>query len=237
MGHGKQSAGILLFRRTAGTVDVFLVHPGGPYFARKDAGVWSLPKGEVEADEDPLDVAFREFAEETGQSVETCAPSAPPRSLGTVRQRGRKVVAAWAVEGDWPPGAELVSNTFEIEWPPRSGRRRRFPEVDRGGFFRSTRRSTPPRSSYSIGCWRVSTQRRATLRLADLVETSKRIARTRSRLEKVRADREPTRRAREGRCRMRTQGLCPTRRGAHTVGRMGDARRDRIRRRGRARVG
>jgi len=135
MTRSRQSAGILLFRRTGGSVEVFLVHPGGPYFARKDAGAWSLPKGEVEGDEEPLDVAVREFAEETGQTLELCAPGVRPRSLGSVRQPGGKLVAAWAVEGDWPRGAELVSNEFEIEWPPRSGRRRSYPEVDRGGFF------------------------------------------------------------------------------------------------------
>jgi predicted NUDIX family NTP pyrophosphohydrolase len=114
---------------------VFLVHPGGPYFARRDAGAWSLPKGEVEAGEDPVQVALREFAEETGQTVETCAPGARPRPLGTVALRSGKLVTAWAVEGDWPVGAELSSNTFDLEWPPRSGRRRSFPEVDRGSFF------------------------------------------------------------------------------------------------------
>jgi len=132
---GKQSAAILLFRRRGGTVEVFLVHPGGPYFARKDAGSWSLPKGEVEEGEDPLQIALREFCEETGRNVETCAPGAALRPLGSIRQRGGKVVHAWAVEGDWPDGAELVSNQFELEWPPRSGRRQSFPEVDRGGFF------------------------------------------------------------------------------------------------------
>jgi predicted NUDIX family NTP pyrophosphohydrolase len=133
--HGKRSAALLLFRRGAGGIEVFLVHPGGPFFARKDAGAWSLPKGEIEADEDPLEVARREFAEETGQSLERCAPGAKPCFLGSVRQRGGKQVAAWAVEGEWPPGAALASNTFELEWPPRSGHRRSFPEVDRGAFF------------------------------------------------------------------------------------------------------
>lgn len=135
MGGGRTSAGILLFRRRDGSPEVFLVHPGGPFFARRDAGAWSLPKGEVEAGEEPLVVALREFAEETGQTVERCAPGAAPRPLGSVRQRGGKRVCAWAVEGDWPAGAELSSNSFELEWPPRSGRRGCFPEVDRGGFF------------------------------------------------------------------------------------------------------
>lgn len=135
MARGKQSAGILLFRRAPGGLEVFLVHPGGPFFARRDAGVWSLPKGEVEAGADPLAVALREFAEETGQRVESCAPGAPLRPLGSVRQRGGKQVTAWAVEGDWPAGAEQVSNCFEIEWPPGSGRQQSFPEVDRSSFF------------------------------------------------------------------------------------------------------
>jgi predicted NUDIX family NTP pyrophosphohydrolase len=130
-----RSAGLLLFRRTTAGLEVFLVHPGGPYSARKDAGAWTIPKGEPEPGEEPLAVAVRELAEETGQSVEVCAPAASPLALGTVRQRGGKTVEAWAVEGDWPAGATLGSNTFEIEWPPRSGRRRTFPEVDRGEFF------------------------------------------------------------------------------------------------------
>jgi predicted NUDIX family NTP pyrophosphohydrolase len=135
MGRGRRSAGILLFRRQAGSLEVFLVHPGGPFFARKDAGAWSLPKGEVEGDADPLEVALREFAEETGQSLAACAPGAAPQPLGSVRQRGGKLVTAWAVEGDWPADTEAVSNRFEIEWPPGSGRRQSFPEVDRSGFF------------------------------------------------------------------------------------------------------
>jgi len=135
MGGKKHSAGILLYRRTSAGVEVFLVHPGGPLYAGKDAGVWSLPKGELEPAETPLDVALREFAEETGQTVDTCAPGDSPRPLGAVRQRGGKEVAAWAVEGDWPSGTRLASNEFEMEWPPHSGRRRRFPEVDRGAFL------------------------------------------------------------------------------------------------------
>lgn len=135
MARGGRSAGILLFRRGAEGLEVFLVHPGGPFFVKRDAGAWSLPKGEVEGDEDPLEVALREFAEETGRSVSACAPGAKPRPLGSVRQRGGKLVTAWAVEGDWPAGAEPVSNRFEMEWPPGSGRRQSFPEVDRSGFF------------------------------------------------------------------------------------------------------
>jgi predicted NUDIX family NTP pyrophosphohydrolase len=132
----RRSAGVLLFRRVGAGIEVFLVHPGGPYFARKDDGAWTLPKGEVEPGEEPIAVARREFAEETGQPLEACAPAARTMALGEVRQRGGKRVEAWAIEGDWPAGARLVSNSCEIEWPPRSGRQQRFPEVDRGQFFR-----------------------------------------------------------------------------------------------------
>ena len=130
-----RSTGLLMFRRRAGGVEVFLVHPGGPFFARKDLGVWSIPKGEIEPGEDPLEVARREFREETGQSVEGCSRGGPLIPLGSVRQTGGKTVEAWAFEGDWPDGAVLESNTFTMEWPPRSGRTREFPEVDRGEFF------------------------------------------------------------------------------------------------------
>jgi predicted NUDIX family NTP pyrophosphohydrolase len=130
-----RSAGLLMFRRRGGGVEVFLVHPGGPFFARKDLGVWSIPKGEIEPGEDPLEVANREFREETGQSVEACSRGGPLIGLGSVRQSGGKVVEAWCFEGDWPDGAEFRSNTFTTEWPPRSGRIREFPEVDRGEFF------------------------------------------------------------------------------------------------------
>ena len=125
-----------MFRRRPEGIEVFLVHPGGPLFARKDAGAWSLPKGEIGPGESPLDVARRELLEETGRSFEECAlAGAPVHALGSIRQRGGKTVHAWAFEGDWPEGVELRSNDFEMEWPPRSGRRQRFPEVDRGGFF------------------------------------------------------------------------------------------------------
>ncbi|MFT3900756.1 MAG: NUDIX domain-containing protein [Gordonia sp. (in: high G+C Gram-positive bacteria)] len=122
-----QSAGLLVHR---GTAEVFLVHPGGPFWARKDLGAWSIPKGEHAPDEDPLAAARREFVEETGQP----APDGPVTDLGEVRQRGGKVVRAYAVVGDVDATA-VESNTFEIEWPPRSGRRRAFPEVDRGEWF------------------------------------------------------------------------------------------------------
>ena len=126
----RRSAGILLYRRRRGAVEVLLVHPGGPLWARRDAGVWSIPKGEVGEGEDPLAVARREFEEETGHP----APEDGLLALGEVRQRGGKVVAAWAAEGDLDPAA-LTSNRFSLEWPPRSGLRREFPEVDRAGWF------------------------------------------------------------------------------------------------------
>ena len=125
----RQSAGLVLFRWRDGTLEVLLAHPGGPLFARRDAGVWGIPKGEIEADEDPLAAACREFAEETGFST-----SPPYLRLGSVRQRRGKRVHAWAFEGDCDPRS-LRSNDFELEWPPRSGLRHRFPEVDRVCFF------------------------------------------------------------------------------------------------------
>lgn len=116
---------------------MFLVHPGGPFFRRRDEGVWSIPKGEVAPGEDPLAVALREFEEETGRPVEACAVAgeARPVELGSVRQRGGKLVLAWCFEGDWPEGDPPASNTFELEWPKQSGRRVSFPEVDRAGMF------------------------------------------------------------------------------------------------------
>jgi predicted NUDIX family NTP pyrophosphohydrolase len=130
-----RSAGILLFRRRDAAPEVFLVHPGGPFFARKDDGVWSLPKGEMADGEDAWTVANREFHEETGQMLAACGARGAAVALGDVRLPSGKIVTAFAVEGDWPARAELRSNTFELEWPPRSGRAARFPEVDRGGFF------------------------------------------------------------------------------------------------------
>jgi predicted NUDIX family NTP pyrophosphohydrolase len=118
-----------MYRRRAGTLEVFLVHPGGPFWARKDAGAWSIPKGEIDPTEEPLAAARREFAEETG-----LAAAGAFRPLAPVTQAGGKIVQAWAVEGDLDPSA-LQSNTFSIEWPPRSGRQRTFPEVDRAAWF------------------------------------------------------------------------------------------------------
>ena len=134
----RQSAGILLFRRPAVGVEaeVLLGHPGGPFFARKDAGYWSVPKGEPEAaGEDLLAVARREFAEEVGHPAPSAQPGGgAPISLGSVVQKGGKVVYAWAIEGDLDP-ATAVSNEFELEWPPRSGQRESFPELDRVAWF------------------------------------------------------------------------------------------------------
>ena len=123
------SAGIVLHRSAAAGLEVLLVHPGGPFFAAKDLGAWSIPKGEAEEGEDLLAGALRELAEETG-----ITGSAPCVALGHVRQKGGKVVHAWAVRGDADP-RRLRSNTFELEWPPRSGRRGTFPEVDRAEWF------------------------------------------------------------------------------------------------------
>jgi predicted NUDIX family NTP pyrophosphohydrolase len=125
----KQSAGILMYRRAEGELLVLLVHPGGPFWAKKDLGIWSNPKGEYAGGEDPLAVAVREFAEETGTT-----PEGEFRPLGEVVQRGGKKVRAWAVEGEFDP-AELKSNVFAIEWPPKSGRKQSFPEVDRAAWF------------------------------------------------------------------------------------------------------
>ena len=124
----RESAGILLHR--ADRSEVLLVHPGGPYWTRKDAGAWSLPKGEVEEGEDPRTAALREFAEETG----TRLPDGALEPLGSVKLKSGKLVHAFAVAGDLDPEA-IVSSTFELEWPPRSGRTRTFPEVDRAGWF------------------------------------------------------------------------------------------------------
>jgi predicted NUDIX family NTP pyrophosphohydrolase len=125
----RTSAGLLLYRRTASGIEVFLVHPGGPFWAKKDAGAWSIPKGEYLPGEDPLAAARREFAEETGIVLDGEAVD-----LGSVKQAGGKIVRAWAIEGDCDAGA-IRSNTFALEWPPRSGRQQEFPEVDRAAWF------------------------------------------------------------------------------------------------------
>ncbi len=125
----RRSAGILLYRRRGGVIEVLLVHPGGPFWARKDEGAWSIPKGEYDSGEDPLAAARREFEEETGAQV-----TGDATALGAFRQPSGKIVDAWAVEGDFDP-ARLKSNTFTLEWPPRSGRTQQVPEVDRAGWF------------------------------------------------------------------------------------------------------
>jgi predicted NUDIX family NTP pyrophosphohydrolase len=124
------SAGILAYRKGARELEVLLVHPGGPFWRNKDSDAWSIPKGEIDAGDDPERAARREFAEELGPG----ASIGPLQALGEVRQRGGKPVIAFTGEGDFDP-ATLASNTFDIEWPPRSGRRQNFPEVDRAEWF------------------------------------------------------------------------------------------------------
>lgn len=126
----KQSAGLLMYRRRNGALEVFLVHPGGPFWAKKDAGAWTIPKGEYAGDEEPLAAAMREFTEETGFAI----GQREFIELGTVTQTSGKVVSAWAFEGDCDP-VMLVSNRCRIEWPPRSGRMIEIPEADRGAWF------------------------------------------------------------------------------------------------------
>jgi len=125
----KQSAGILLYRKPSALLEVFLVHPGGPYYVRKDLGVWSIPKGEYEPDEEPIEAAKREFAEETGHNID--GEFLP---LQSIRYKNGKVIQAWAVEGDIDPQT-IVSNTFKMEYPYKSGKWIDVQEVDRGGWF------------------------------------------------------------------------------------------------------
>ncbi|HEX4964067.1 MAG TPA: NUDIX domain-containing protein [Thermoanaerobaculia bacterium] len=125
----KTSAGLLLFRERSGHLEVLLVHPGGPFWKNKDDGAWSIPKGEIADGEDPLSAARREFTEETGFPAEGEAVALSP-----LQQKGGKVVHAWAVRGDLDPD-RIRSNSFSLEWPPKSGRTQDFPEVDRAGWF------------------------------------------------------------------------------------------------------
>jgi|SRR6185295_12526518 len=128
----KRSAGVLLFRRGGGATEFLLVHPGGPFWAKKDAGAWSIPKGQIEAEEEPRACAIRELEEELG-----AAPDLDPEELielGAIRQRAGKVVEAWAAEAEFDPEL-LESNVFTMEWPPRSGKQAEFPEVDRAEWF------------------------------------------------------------------------------------------------------
>jgi predicted NUDIX family NTP pyrophosphohydrolase len=125
----KKSAGLLMYRRRQGGLEVFLVHPGGPFWAKKDEGSWSIPKGEYSPGEEPLEVAKREFHEETGyQATGEFIP------LTSRKQPSGKVISAWALEGDCD-AASIKSNTFSMEWPPHSGKQQEFPEVDRAGWF------------------------------------------------------------------------------------------------------
>ncbi|MEU4042260.1 NUDIX domain-containing protein [Streptomyces antibioticus] len=126
----RRSAGLLLFRRTGTGLEVLLGHMGGPYFARKDAGAWTVPKGEYEPDEPAWEAARREFREELGLAP----PDGEAIALGEVRQTNGKIVTVWAIEADLDPGA-VVPGTFTMEWPPRSGRQREFPELDRVAWF------------------------------------------------------------------------------------------------------
>jgi predicted NUDIX family NTP pyrophosphohydrolase len=145
----------MLYRRAGSGIEVLLGHMGGPFWARRDAGAWSAPKGEHGPDEEPLAAARREFTEELGLPV----PSGDLLELGEVKQSGGKVVALWALEGDLDP-ADVVPGTFELEWPPRSGRRQAFPEVDRVEWF-----------DLATACEKiVAAQREALDRLAELVE-------------------------------------------------------------------
>jgi predicted NUDIX family NTP pyrophosphohydrolase len=130
----KRSAGILLYRRSGGgELEVLLVHPGGPFWARRDAGAWSIPKGEVDPGEDPRACALRELEEETGARL---APGDDELiDLGEVRQKSGKIVSAWALEGDLDADAIVCTTAFELEWPPRSGRVQAFPEVDRAAWL------------------------------------------------------------------------------------------------------
>lgn len=125
----RQSAGLVVYRRRDRGVEIFLAHPGGPFWANKDEGAWSIPKGEFADDEDPLVAAQREFLEETGIAI-----AGPFTPLEPIKQRGGKIVHAWMVEADFD-ASTVVSNRFTMEWPPRSGKQQEFPEVDRGEWF------------------------------------------------------------------------------------------------------
>ena len=126
----KQSAGILVYRLRETGLDVLLVHPGGPFWAKKDDGAWFIPKGEINPDEEPRTAAYREFREEVGLEP----PAGDPLDLGTVKNKGGKLIYGWALAGDLDLTG-FHSNTFELEWPPRSGKKREFPEVDRARYF------------------------------------------------------------------------------------------------------
>jgi predicted NUDIX family NTP pyrophosphohydrolase len=145
----RTSAGILMFRRRGDKIEFLLAHPGGPLFVHKDDGHWTIPKGEAAPAEDLLTRARIEFAEEVGLE-----PKGAYLSLGMIKQKGGKIVHAWAVEGDLPPGFVQRSNTFELEWPPHSGQMRRFPEIDRVEFFteRLARKKIKPTQAPFFDC-------------------------------------------------------------------------------------
>lgn len=150
----KRSAGLIMYRMRDGDLEVLLVHPGAPFWANKDLGAWTIPKGEYGEEEQPLDAAKREFHEETGFVAEGIF-----LELGTVKQNGVKLVSAWAFEGDYDP-SNLVSNLYQIEWPPHSGKRTEFPEIDRGRWFAVTEEgntSSKRRSLSWIGSLRLCT--------------------------------------------------------------------------------
>jgi predicted NUDIX family NTP pyrophosphohydrolase len=128
--HSPVSAGLLMYRLKGGALEIFLCHPGGPFFAKKNEGVWSIPKGEVEADEDLLQTALREFEEEIG-----IKPEGEFISLGHIKQKNGKIVHVWAFAGDWDEDKAIKSNSFTLEWPPHSGQNQEFPEIDQGAFF------------------------------------------------------------------------------------------------------
>jgi predicted NUDIX family NTP pyrophosphohydrolase len=153
----KRSAGILVYRMRASAPEVLLVHPGGPLWAKRDAGAWSVPKGEYGPEEDALAAARREFAEELG----TPAPAGQMLDLGEVRQKSGKLVRAWALPGDLDV-TSITSNTFELEWPPRSGKRIEVPEVDRAGWF------TLPQAREKINPAQIALLER----LADMIDAS-----------------------------------------------------------------
>jgi predicted NUDIX family NTP pyrophosphohydrolase len=145
----KTSAGILLYRLPGGEPEVLLVHPGGPFWAKKDAGAWSIPKGEHDGGEEAMACAMRELAEELGPAAPTLRADALVE-LGSVKQKGGKEVVAWAAEAEFDPGA-LQSNVFSVEWPPRSGRQQEFPEVDRAEWFapaEARRRINPAQAEF-----------------------------------------------------------------------------------------
>jgi predicted NUDIX family NTP pyrophosphohydrolase len=130
MRRSRISAGLLMYRHRDGVLEVFIAHPGGPWFPHRDHGIWTIPKGEIEPGEEPLDAATREFMEEVG-----IAPSGPYIELGSIRQKGGKTVHAWGFHGDWDEQEGIRSNQVNIEWPPGSGSWALWPEIDRAGFF------------------------------------------------------------------------------------------------------